>query len=69
MDRAAWTHAIAVDGWEMLSVVLIIECLVEVASVKHKMMPPTPPPVIIFAAVMALLINHHKLHPWLQSCV
>lgn len=34
--RQPWTRAIAVDGWEMLSVNLIIECLVGVASTKQK---------------------------------
>lgn len=56
----------AVDGWEMLSVDLIIERLVWVC-------PPPPlnslPRGNHFAAVMALLINHHKLRPQLYSCV
>lgn len=58
-----WTHAITVDGWKMLSVDLIIECLVGVGSAKQKKRWLPPSCGNHFTAVMALLINHHKLHP------
>lgn len=62
-----WTHAIAVDGWQMLSVDFIIECLIGVWSAWQ--LPLCPSCGNHFTAITALLINHRKLYPGIQSCV
>lgn len=62
-----WTHAMAVDGWQMLLVDFIIECLIGVWSAWQ--LPLCPSCGNHFTAIMALLINHRKLYPWIQSCV